>query len=79
MGKRRLVKSEDGSYGIYDSVSKNVIEIPAGAKVVKSEDGEYGIFSNGKVDALDSFGLDSLKKKRKYGIIWRDKFYGWEF
>jgi hypothetical protein len=68
MGKRRLVKSEDGSYGIYDSVSKNVIEIPAGAKVVKSEDGEYGIFSNGKVDALDSFGLDSLKKKENTGL-----------
>jgi hypothetical protein len=68
MGKRRLVKSEDGSYGIYDSVSKNVIEIPAGAKVVKSEDGEYGIFSNGKVDALDSFGLDSLKKKEDTGL-----------
>lgn len=68
MGKRRLVKSEDGSYGIYDSVSKNVIEIPAGAKVVKSEDGEYGIFNNGKVDALDSFGLDSLKKKEDTGL-----------
>jgi hypothetical protein len=63
MGKRRLVKSEDGSYGIYDSISKNVIELPVGAKVVKSEDGEYGIFNNGKVDALDSFSLDSLKKK----------------
>ncbi len=63
MGKRRLVKSEDGSYGIYDSVSKNVIELPTGAKVVKSDDGEYGIFNNGKVDALDSFSLDSLKKK----------------
>lgn len=68
MGKRRLVKSEDGSYGIYDSVSKNVIELPAGAKVVKSDDGEYGIFNNGKVDALDSFSLDSLKKKDNTGL-----------
>lgn len=68
MGKRRLVKSEDGSYGIYDSVSKNVIELPTGAKVVKSDDGEYGIFNNGKVDALDSFSLDSLKKKDDTGL-----------
>lgn len=68
MGKRRLVKSEDGSYGIYDSVSKNVIELPTGAKVVKSDDGEYGIFNNGKVDALDSFNLDSLKKKDNTGL-----------
>ena len=68
MGKRRLVQSEDGSYGIYDPASKSVIEIPSTSKLVKSDDGSFGIFSNNKVEELDSFNpktsaIPEVKKK----------------
>lgn len=63
MGKRRLVQSEDGSYGLYDPATKNVIEIPSTSKLVRSEEGDYGIFTNGKVEELDAFNPSTPKKK----------------
>ena len=68
MGKRRLVQSEDGSYGIYDPTSKSVIEIPSASKLVKSDDGSFGVLTNGKVEELDSFNpstpvVAEVKKK----------------
>lgn len=60
MSKRRLVKSDDGSYGIFDPTTNSVIELPSGAKAVKADDGSYGIFNNGKVEELDSFSMPSV-------------------